>query len=266
MISLLVLWLAAAPSEEAKEQARELVEQGNTSFESSRYKDAIDAYEEALALYPSPRILVNLAEAQREAGLWGSAQRNFQKFLDEGGAKPGSRIHQSLLARIREIEELAARLAITAFERDTELSIDGMPLGDPLEEPILLAPGRHELIARASGFETKAVTVILEPGAVLRLSLALEQKAIAAAPPVEAPVRKRSLRVIEAPRELLVVHEPQPFVEDETPVIESWWFWTIVGAVVLGAAAGTVALHNSVDVPESSELGASRFSTWEGAR
>lgn len=266
MIAWVLLLSIAAPLEEAKVEARERVEHGNTCFEAGQYREAIAAYEEALELYPSPRILVNLAEAQREAGLWGSAQLNFQKFLEQGGAKPGTRIYQSLTARIREIDALAARLAITEFADELELTIDGMPVGDPLEEPILLAPGRHELIARAPGLETKALTVILEAGAVLRLSLALEEKP---APVAIAPPPVKIMKVIEAPRELLITHRAPPFMEPagDTPVIESWWFWTIIGVVVAGAAAGTVALHNSVaDVPEPSELGASRFSTWEGQR
>src|SRR5688500_14358724 len=96
-LPLIIFVLGAAPP---KAEAGRLVERGNKHFDAGRYKLAIRAYERALEKYPSPRILVNLAEAQWRIGHWGAALVNFRKFIDEGDARPGSKIYKSISARM----------------------------------------------------------------------------------------------------------------------------------------------------------------------
>src|SRR5262249_48647181 len=118
------LLIGATP---AKKQAGALVDRGHAAVNDARYQGAISPHRSAVELYPSPRILVNLAEAQLELGQWGPALANFQKFIEDGGARPGSPIHQSVAARIEEIREKLGRVLISGAAREVELRIDDVP-------------------------------------------------------------------------------------------------------------------------------------------
>jgi hypothetical protein len=264
--------LGAAP---AKEQAQKLVEAGNACFDASRWKEAIVAYQSALELYPSPRILVNLAEAQLRFGHWGDARANFQKFIDQGGAARGSRIHQSIMARIRDINDRSARLVITGVDEDAQLTIDSLPVRAAFGSPIVLAPGRHQVIVRAGGLPGKALTVTIEAGATLRLPVELEPPVSPAqqrilAPPIE-PAAARVVppivdQIVEAPQAALpadlgIGAVPSPLIE-ESSVLEEWWFWTLIGTALAGAAAGTLAISARDGASPSSELGSSNIKDW----
>ena len=42
---------------------------------------------------------------------------------------------------------------------------------------------------------------------------------------------------------------------EKTPVYKQWWLWTVVGAVAVGAAAGTVAYFATAPKPSATSLG-----------
>src|SRR5581483_9773092 len=83
----LVLLLAslAFAQEDApeKQQARVLLGQGNALFERGDLKGALADFRAAYALFPSPKLLVNAAAAERELGDLPAAANDLRRFLDE---------------------------------------------------------------------------------------------------------------------------------------------------------------------------------------
>ena len=63
-------------------------------------------------------------------------------------------------------------------------------------------------------------------------------------------------------RARVAVAKSDPFaIMGEGPVVEQWWFWTVIGIAAIGAFGSTyLVVHHSR--ASDSELGASRFSEW----
>ncbi|MBM4345059.1 MAG: PEGA domain-containing protein [Deltaproteobacteria bacterium] len=97
-----------------------------------------------------------------------------------------------------------------------QLLIDGNVVGTtPFDGDV--APGKHVLEARAAGYlpESRPIDVV----AGQELSLAFELKLV-----------------------------PAPIVKEDKSLLSRWWFWTAVGAAVVGGVATTVALSQDTHV------------------
>ena len=90
--------------------------------------------------------------------------------------------------------------------------VDGRGLGSAPVD-VALPAGRHALVVRHQGYEDSSVDVTLEEGQRRRLDLTLT-------PP--------------------------------KPITQKWWFWTGIGAVVVGGTVLTYALLTSRDPPSGS--------------
>src|SRR5262245_25190139 len=64
-----------------KAQARLLLSQGNALFERGDLRGALVAFRAAYALYPSPKLLVNCAAAERELGDLAGAANDLRHYL-----------------------------------------------------------------------------------------------------------------------------------------------------------------------------------------
>ena len=93
-------------------------------------------------------------------------------------------------------------LVIVRTRPSANIAVDGRPIGRAPIE-LHLAPGQHTLVAQASGRESERVPMTLAAGDRRELDLELRE------PP---------------------------------GVLSRWWFWTAVGVVVAGGAAGAYAL------------------------
>src|SRR6478672_11971851 len=81
-----VVALGVARAEEdspEKQQARMLLSQGNQLFEKGDLRAALADFRAAYALYPSPKLLVNAAAAERELGDLPGAATDLRHFLDD---------------------------------------------------------------------------------------------------------------------------------------------------------------------------------------
>jgi hypothetical protein len=115
----------------------------------------------------------------------------------------------------------SAKLRLTSNQPGTSVEIDGQERGlAPLE--LELPPGARQMFAHRPGFETYRTEVMLEPGQERTLNLML------------FPARERS-----------------------TPVYTRWWFWTGVGAAILGGTAAALLLRPGDQAPLGGTLGPS---------
>ncbi len=72
---------APAPTPEALQRARALAEQGRAFHDRGEYQRAVDAYQEAYVLAPSPALLFNLGQAYRLGGDCTNATLMYRSFL-----------------------------------------------------------------------------------------------------------------------------------------------------------------------------------------
>jgi hypothetical protein len=98
---------------------------------------------------------------------------------------------------------------------EATIAVDGVVSGqasrsNPFDKDI--PAGQHEFTVQAPGYQPFTQTVEVEAGNPLTLTVSL------------------------------AIVPDQPAVAASTPVYESWWFWTIIGTVVVGGATAGVVL------------------------
>ena len=128
-----------------KAQARMLLSQGNQLFEKGDLRAALADFRAAYALYPSPKLLVNAAAAERELGDLPGAATDLRHFLDDA-TEDESALVDKARSDLRAIERKVGRIGIKAWPQRTALEIDGRAARDPT----YVRPGAHAVKVRAA--------------------------------------------------------------------------------------------------------------------
>ena len=145
---LVVVGLAAAARAEddsaEKAQARLLLSQGNAYFERGDLRAALVNFRAAYSAYPSPKLLVNAAVAERELGDLGGAATDFRHFLDDAGDDDQALVDRAR-TELKGLERRVGRIGISAWPPRSTLEIDGRAARDPT----YVKPGSHAVKAVA---------------------------------------------------------------------------------------------------------------------
>ncbi len=132
-----------------KQQARMLLSQGNQLFEKGDLRAALADFRAAYALYPSPKLLVNAAAAERELGDFAGAATDLRHFLDDA-TEDESALVDKARADLRAIEKRVGRVGLRGWPARSSVEIDGRAARDPT----YVRPGAHAVKVRApSGVE-----------------------------------------------------------------------------------------------------------------
>lgn len=148
---------------------------GVTLYKENKFSEALAEFQRAYEIAPHPLVLYNIAGCHRELSSYGDAVRFYRRFLEEG---------QEVVSKVRldnaqrELDDILARIARVTVKLDepagAELSLDGEPLGTmPLEMPLILPPGEHELSARLAGYREARRKVRVASGDELEVELEL---------------------------------------------------------------------------------------------
>lgn len=186
----------SAPEPKSREQAEadRHFTSGVTLYKESKFSEALAEFQRAYEIAPHPLVLYNIAGCHRELSSYGEAVRFYRRFLDEG---------KDVVSKLRldnaqrELDDILARIArvtITLEEpAGAELSLDGEVLGTmPLEMPLILPPGEHELVARAAGYREARRKVRVASGDELEVALTLTELPEEPAPVVRREVRRKA--------------------------------------------------------------------------
>jgi len=140
---------AAGADEESPEkaQARVLLSQGNALFEKGDLRGALADFRAAYALYPSPKLLVNAAAAERELGDAAGAATDLRHFLDDAAVtdEEGALVDRAR-ADLRTLERKVGRVGLRNWPPRSTLEIDGRPARDPT----YVKPGTHTIKVHAA--------------------------------------------------------------------------------------------------------------------
>jgi tetratricopeptide (TPR) repeat protein len=219
--------IASAQSARELAAARRLYQEGVAHAQAERWEDAREAFSQSLELAERPAALLNYAGASVQTARLLEAAEAYRRYLRIVDA--GVRRSQAE-ALLQQLEERLARVTIEVIglERDDRLSIDG-------------EPASRALIGAEAPFDPGAHTIRLlrDEAIVAREELELAEGEVRH---VELDARSESL---ERPSAAGAAQEPasEPFapepVDEGDGVLESPWFWIIVGAVVI--AGGVIA-------------------------
>jgi hypothetical protein len=283
-ISLVLLSVLAeasqpAPNPRAKNQAQSLLTQGSALYERGDYAGALEKFTAAYTAYPSPKLMFNIGQANRDLGRPVEALAAFEKFLaDAPDAAPDAvaSAHKSTA----DLREKLGRIHIECERMGAEVNVDGQSVGTtPLLMPIWATPGRHQVTARHPSASPTLENVEVQAGSIQMVTLHLRPLAIpvAAQPAPAEPVANQpaAARPVAAPEpeptpplpSLPTVAAPSPphpaASAGPTPIAttdNSWWLgrkwtWVAAGSTVLfgaGAIAAGLAMQSKFDALDKS--------------
>ena len=226
--------------------ARDRLEEGSALYRKGDYQGALRKFEEARALFPSPKIYFNLGQALNRLGRTAAAVDAFEKFLAEApDAVPERR--RDAEALLTELRPRVGFLRVTADDR-SEIAVDGQPAGTaPLRRTIPVDPGKHQVTARA-------------PGAAIGHVGSVD---VAAGQTTDWEAREAPAPLADGPLPLpLTVAPPPPqphaaLVETPTaePTHRTWVPWVIGGAAVVAGVVITAVLLSGGSKEPSGSLG-----------
>ncbi|HRI67191.1 MAG TPA: PEGA domain-containing protein [Polyangium sp.] len=163
---------SAATDAKNKAEATKLLAEGNALSNDGDYVEALEKFRAAYAVYPSPKLLLNMGTMLRQLGRNVEAAAVYEQYLRD----PEAEVPQvELLNRtLDEIDSLVGHLHITVSHRDAAVSLDGKPI-DVLEAgtDVRVEPGTHKIVAEKKGFPPALVTVSLGRGEEKNASLKL---------------------------------------------------------------------------------------------
>ena len=244
---MLFALLAVAIMAPNKEEAGRHLERGNALFEAGNAEAALEAYHDAYAAYPSPKIRFNIAEAYRELDQQVEAAAHYENVIAElDQDSPLVRLSQE---RLDELDEQLGHLSVVATPDGADILVNGDQVGTSSVSGVRLMPGRLEVTA-ILGDEERGQVVELGPGQ--RRTLTFELLAIPLPDPDPDPDLAPDL-------------DPNLVHESQAPIHKKWWFWAaLAGGVALAAAGVTVAVTARGDnfVP-GGELGTTSIDQWD---
>jgi hypothetical protein len=270
---------AGARADEAAEraQAKALLGEGLQLLDQHDYQGALERFERAYKVVPSPKIHFNLGEAHLGLGEEPEALASFERFLDEvPSAPPASRS-----AARRKRDALRRRLGFVdaiATESGTTVLVDGKEAGKtPLARAIAVKPGDHDVAFKKEGYEADTRSVVLRAGETLRITARLQPVPAVVATPLPPPPAKPGPPPVESPTlalprgaappddaSTITAQEPRPVAVRR----ERWQrptTWVVGGAAAVSLAFGTTmqALSSSKNADFNAVKDAPHSSTME---
>lgn len=211
---------------------------GVQEYERGNWVEAIELFRRAHALDPSARTHRGLGLSYFEARRYALAVQHLQAALADKRrplTKPQRKEVGAALARSR---ALVGEVALTMTPDDALVLVDGRAL-ERGERTLALDAGSHKLEVSKQGYATQRRTVDVagEQHLDLRIELELERAPAAPAPALPTPEQTAQQAPATANGEAVTTGD-----EPSKPVTQRWWFWTGIGAVVVGGTAVALAV------------------------
>ena len=204
-----------APTEEEVAEARGLFASASDDADNGQWADALEGFRQSYRLSGHPASLFNAAMTLRSIGRFRDARDVFDQVLEEH-ADAGDAVLEQARAYRTEVAARVARLTLLELPEvpELELRLDGELTSDGGGRPLRLDvdPGPHALRVTLSGREPFRWEGSVDDGSDTNISVELPEASSGG-------------------------------------VARKWWFWTIIGVVVVGGAvtAGVLLSHEQLE-------------------
>jgi hypothetical protein len=233
----------AAPAADApaKARAQALLSEGTTAYGRGDYAAALEKFNEAYKIFPSPKLWFNIGQANRDLGRPVEAVAAFDRFLRDAGDAPPETLAEARRSAA-ELKTKLGQISIACAIDGAEITIDGKQVGSvPLGEMPWTTPGRHQIAVQHEGFSPAIEEAVVEIGQVSAVVIELRPIDLRATNPEAAPGGPG---------------------DEPPPVYRRTWFWVVAAAVIAAGATAAIIFATgggggSSGVPETT-LGAQR--------
>ena len=217
--------------------AREAFQAGVTAAQAERWGEAREHFQRSYAINQRLSALMNLATAEENSGELVDAAEHYRQYLEraeDGDANEGT-VRQALAALEPRVPKL--RLLVSDMLPGDQVQVDGVQMSrEMLQGPIPVNPGTHEITVLRDGTNIATLTIQAREGQTIERALTLPEPVAAVTElPLESVIPPVTLPAEETQAE----SAPLASDPDSGSLFETWWFWTIVGVVVVG---GTIAV------------------------
>lgn len=198
-VAVLLVWCAVARADDASDKAAELSREAFAQVNDGRYASAIDLFAQAYDLTKDLRYLMNVAVAQRKAGLVHQAAQTFRRYLADGGDKLTDDERAQIQKEIALVEQEAAHVTVSVRGGDSEVAVDGYAIGtisanSSLVVLVATEGGKEHVVraARAGAADDSVTLRDLKPGEMRAVTLEPKSTGIVnvASEPMGAQLRK----------------------------------------------------------------------------
>ena len=181
-------------SQAARAIARPLAAEGARLYDAGQYADAIDRFQKADALYPTPQYRVYIARSCARLGRVTESARTYEKAIAlpvpvDAPASFGT-AQSTAAAELQEVRRRVATLQVVLtgpLMGEVHVTIDGVAV-DGAELPKKeLDPGLHTIVAAAEGFDVLTRTIEVREGDAERVELTLQRAAPSTSPGAVIP-------------------------------------------------------------------------------
>jgi Tetratricopeptide repeat/PEGA domain len=216
-----------AQPRDPREAARGKLVEGAGFLADGDYRNALARFQEAYALFPSPKLHYNLALAYLGLGRDADALKAFEAFLAAvPDAPPENRKNAEL--HVTELRRMVAFVALRCDVDGARVSLDGVTVGTtPLAGSFPVDPGPHQLVVQKADLPPHIEPVVAGKGQRLDLTVTLARRPVVPPDPPPEP---------NITHPILLTIEPAP----------SGWRrpagWTAAVGAGLALAGGTTAL------------------------
>jgi hypothetical protein len=253
------------------DQAARLKAEGDSLMGEIKYQQALEKYEQAYKLSADPALLYNQGRALEALSRYPEALEKLRAF----DAKAPPDLHARVPNLKKLIDDIAGRttlLTVEVAQKGATIRLGNTVLGtSPLAETRVNS-GKVKIEVSLEGYETATREVDLPGGAQKKEAFTLISRDKTAVLAIDSPVKGATIRIdggaaSQVPTEVRLVpgkhtvsltaegyddntvevvlkpsERRQLTIEPgESPVYERWWFWTIGGAVLVGAGASVLA-------------------------
>lgn len=212
---------------DAKARAQVILKEGTQLYQQGSFADALEKFENAYAVFPSPKLLFNIGQANRELGRPVEAMSAFERFQAEA-TDVSPELFSEARRSVDQLSRKTGKLIIDCDTPGSEIAIDGKGVGKaPLADPIRVMPGQHQVTATHPRSSPAIETVTVNAGevgtAVIRLRPLGEYLAMPTAPDAAPDIDLHA-----------------------TPESRGWWLgrkwtWVAAGSTVIFAGVATTA-------------------------
>ena len=176
-VCLTVLSTTASANDPADvNTARKLFTEGATLAQAGSWLEAIERYEDALALHHAPIILYSLGVAYENLDKYAEALTAYRGFLNAPMQPGGEAYLEPAKEAVAELDKMVAFLELSIDPvPGLVVTIDDRPVPDEaLRHARLVNPGKRRVVASAPGYLDAVRTATIAQGETVRIALSLE--------------------------------------------------------------------------------------------
>jgi tetratricopeptide (TPR) repeat protein len=167
-------WSAGVPADR-QQQALALYQDGNQFFEQDQFRDALERYEKALALWDHPAIRYNAAICLINLDRPVDAYEDLISAMRFGDAPLGADLYKQGQSYEKLLARQVATLEVRCSEPGAQVSLDGKPLfrAPDSTRRYVVAADTHQIVAAKPGYQTETRLIKLAPGKMTTLVIEL---------------------------------------------------------------------------------------------